>query len=294
MDKEVIAMKKLLVALLPFLVACGRGSIAPTAVLIPSSIPTVIVSGRDGSPVAAQVSGNGSVLNVTAPGYLALDTIDRGRPIYLWPNDAQIIIADTFSFVYNGVDGNFLGRLGDSTGIVSVVPSSNIMSDKYAVSALTEGITILNQSLAAAGIRLVYVINAPGQVKAFISIDPADAVFASGQAGAATYNTEVNNVITQSKIVILNIDFARTPIVYFHELTHTFGLYHSKHPGPMMVGPELYEFKDFVELDRIYMKLIRTRQPGTRLTVTTATENDRTALSASGISLSRVEVIVCP
>ncbi len=265
-----------------FIAGCGGGTTSPTdATQMPQA---GVLSGVDGLPVVnATLSGSGDGLSVTAPGFLTLDTSDRGRAIHLWPNDARLTLRDTFHYVYGGNEFNSLTRLGDSTLIVSVVPHGQLVTDQMAADAVAEGIAKDNTLLAEAGVNIRFALGKPGQVKADIFIDPSDPVFADpkNRPGAGVYNSRHGNMLIGARIVIYDLEQARVAITTQHELVHVVGLGHSVHQGPMMSGPELYNHQEFTELDADFVRLLYIRQPGTRLSYTDVRENDRSALRAS-------------
>ncbi len=273
------------------MVACGRGAESP---LEPTEVSkTAILSGVDGTPIDASVTDGIEGRTVSAPGFLTLYTVPKGL-IYLWPNDKRLTLNDTFQYVYGGNEFNSLERPGDSTTVIAVNLHGVFLTDVEVLDAAREGVDRDNTLLTEAGVNVRFVIGGPGQIAADWYLDPNDPAFRDGRAAAGTYNYRKGHVFTGSKIVVWKLEYAKLAIVWQHELAHTLGLGHSVHPGPMMISPngELYSHQEFTDLDRDFVRLVHRRQPGTRLSFQTATENERSALQASGLQ-SGVSVVSC-
>jgi hypothetical protein len=292
-------MRRMLIAVLAVLAlsACNGkgGSVTGSS---DTSASTAILSGYDGAPVAAEVSGSGDLMSISAPGFLTLDTVDRRRPIYLFPNNATLTLSDTFQFVYGGNEFNPLRRVGDSTTSIGVVLHGVLGNNARVLDAAREGIARDNELLAEAGVPVRFVLGGTGQITADWYLDPADPVFAGGRSAAGTYNTSRRDIHVGSRIVVWNLEYAQMAIVFQHELIHVLGLGHSVHAGPMMISPngELYGHQEFTSLDADYVRLLFYRQPGTRLSYTGARENDRGAVTASRAGVTeelKEEFIVC-
>ncbi len=281
-----------LVCVVLTLVACGGSSpVTPTAIAAWS-----VLSGLDETVVpGADVSGKGVEITISAPEFLTIDTLRRDRPAFLWPNNSQITLEDTYSFVYGSNDGNPLRRIGDSTRVVSVVPGPGIRNDPRSMDALQAGVGMVNQAIAAAAIPVRYAVDDPsGQIRVDIDINPGDPGFQTyPEAAALAYSHYENNVTVGARIPILNLHHARLPVLIAHELMHVFGFGHSVHEGPMLGTAQVYAYNNFQLLDILYIRLLRTRQPGNRIVFSQARESDRSALSSSGVRRS-TETFVCP
>ena len=289
----------LVVLLVVLLAACGKNT--PTGANQTGAVgavpaPTGIVSGLDSSPVVnATVTGSGSALTVAAPKFLVLDTIDRRRAIFLWPNDARMTADDTFQYIYFGNESTPLRRLGDSIHVISVVLHGQLETDTAAANAVAAGVAKDNELMAEAGVNLRFVIGGTGRLKADLSIDPDDPAFEEPyKLGAATYNSINGSLLTGARIVIHDLEQARLVLTSKHELMHVVGLAHSIHAGPMMIGFGVYYYQEFTDLDRDFVKLLYRRQPGTTFSLP-GRENDRGALTSSTMKqpVKTIQVIAC-
>ncbi len=270
-----------------WIVACGKNK-SVTGTTSGEEL-TKYLSGYDGSPVAAQVSGSANTLTVSAPGFLTLDTVDRHRSVYLFPNNNTMTLLDTFQYVYGSSEANALSRIGDSVHVIGVVARGALAADGPTVDAMQQGIAQDNALLVSAGVNTTFVLGDEGQLTVTLDFKPTDPICAAG-AGGATYNTNRGNLRVSSRIVVCSIEQARMQITWAHELVHVIGLGHSVHTGPMMNSAELYLHQEFVPLDVQYASMLFRREPGTRFTFAAQRENDRSALSASDAATSTSKV----
>ena len=251
---------------------------------------TTYLSGYDGSPVSPQVSGSADQVTVSMTGFLTLDTVDRHRPVYLWPNDSRMTVNDTFLYVYGSNEFNPLARVGDSAAVISVILHGDMAADSRIVDAVNEGVAKDNVLAASAGLGVRFMVGGGG-LKVDVYLDPNDPLFANvSNAGAGTYNTDQRNIRVSSRIVVGSVGQARMPITWQHELVHVLGLGHSVHAGPMMNSAELYHHQEFTDLDVTYARMLFQRQPGTKLSFAEQKENDRVAVQASAASATTTVV----
>jgi hypothetical protein len=263
-----------LVAGLPWLAGCG-GSSPSTRTPVATPDPTALVagttlsvaSGETGQAVAgakvviaartyeADAGGQvtlaerapfGSLVDVTAPGFLDRQTLirrDASTRLVLWPRRTPSGIDETYTMVLVYTSGAVesttrgsspLRRLRLGTTQVVVVPSVEIQQDGQAREAHETAAATLN---AAAAGRVLYAVAATKPQTGVVfdaRIDPKEDLCASDRRVLAfTSLTIQSGEIIGGELVFCRVESARTSTVT-HELGHTYGLQHSPDERDLM------------------------------------------------------------
>lgn len=299
-------MKRWSAAALVVLAGCGGGGpSSPNPAPTPAPVTLVVVSAETGQPVSgAQVSvagaaavatngagnatvnaGSGSDLRLEAAGYFVRTTLYRGDPrLTLWPERAGAGAGFVQELVFNTLIAD--GALTRPVIPVTFVPMGVLREDP-AIRQVHEAAAALLDAVVGDVIAYDVALTAPaGHLAIEVKVDGADPFLAQNPGlQAVTRIVQQRNRITSGSITFKTKADAGLFQLVSHEMGHAFGLGHPAQPG-LMSPATIGGFRDFTAAEKLEMRVMLQRLPGTR-----PPDDDRGAsLSSAG---ARSAVVGC-
>ncbi len=251
--------------------ACGRGIRDDTFLQGVSGSPNVAsaVSGRTGLPVVPSVvRATPRGVRIEAPGFLSLETV-RGGQVILWPHDEHLPLSMTASLAHHK---GMTIRFGLYVRRVSLILPSEMKSTEVG-ERVRKVLAVINNAQQS----VHYVADDySSDVSVRLYFDSHDDAFQKGN-GTLERTVAVAHVLHTSEGVIQSaaIVFPSPEYVDFkgwfetvltHEIGHTLGLGHTPDGvSGTMSATIMGSNGDYTPQEKIVLRMLYNRMPGTRL-----------------------------
>jgi hypothetical protein len=275
--------------------------------LAPGTVLT-LVSGETGAPVtganvtigsqalASDGAGQGrlaadapigTTIDIVHPAYLDRQSTVRsgtGQRFTLWPKATSEGLSEhyTATIVYTSTGDpptptgdSALTRLPRGATTVAVVPAPELLSDRAAMDAHSNGVAAITEATGGAVTYTLVPTRPASGVVVTTRVDPSDSRCVEGAIRAYTRATYQGLELQGAQIIFCSFGVSRSATIG-HELGHTFGLRHSPDERDLMY----YQFAQgrattFGPRESLVMRLMLDRPAGNRYP-----DNDR-SVSAS-------------
>lgn len=264
--------------------------------LLPVAEARVTTDGRsyvtDGAGLVAVERG--AALSVQAAGFLERRAVARPERFSLWPRVSATGLDEEYTarLVYNcsapgcADGGEPLGRVNQ--GIVTLVPSRDLVADRAALAAIDEAAHLWSAATRGEVVFALGSGSATGTIVE-IDVDPNDAAIVTRGAAGVTRRQYSGAAIVHARITLRSLELARRLPLSIHEIGHAFGLAHSPRVGDVMwSGPELYDSRDLSTPEKLAVALMLQRSSGNRYP-----DTEEGVGTLRGSSSRRVSLVTC-